>query len=273
MAEATSHTTFFSLPTELRLHVASYVLEEQPIKNEYRNGAYWMDPVYWSVSSRNLSILLVSHQFRKDFTSLAWKKTKFTISNDAARIIGAQSDERLKHVRRLGIRATDTHVQGWDMFPFNRESLHLDELDISIARVPEPDESFIVNRLVHMFRCLQNVQKVRLIYTDGIRDPRAKVNRLIGAMLKEDHYKRYDAVNAPNIESTWWDWSWDSDHSCYIFVAREPKPLMEEEDYMLFIKPKVDEVMGLTVCTPEFRNLNPFCVASENASTYMRQDI
>jgi hypothetical protein len=257
MAGATSHTTFFSLPTELRLQIASYVLEEQSIENRHRSGEYWTDPTYWSASRRDLSILLVCRQFRKDFTQLAWKQTKFLIRNGAVPRVSAQSDERLKHVRKLGIHAADTNVAHWDKFPFNRECLHLDELDITIVRVREVNESVVVNRLVPMFRCLRNVRKVRLLYTGSLNEPRAMGNRLIGAILKKDHYERYDALDAPNIEATWWDWSWSSEQECYVFVAREPKPLMEEEDYMLFIKPKVDEVMGLAVCTFEFSGIIP----------------
>jgi hypothetical protein len=62
--------------------------------------------------------------------------------------------------------------------------------------------------------------------------------------MKEDHYQRYDAPDAPNLEATWWDWCYSPDYSHITFEAQPPRPILPEEEYMLLMKPKVDALMA-----------------------------
>ncbi|KAF1937044.1 hypothetical protein EJ02DRAFT_478225 [Clathrospora elynae] len=234
MTDAATRTTFFSLPTELRLQIAAYALEQEPYDGFIQKEVptLRLDPEY--KSSSNLSIRLVCRQFADDFTRLAFQNTIFVLSCNGTQAVDGQPDARLKDVRKLAIdcdHRTPT-IANWQEFPFNKECLHLDEL--SITNCGDLKITFMVGVL----RRLRNVKRIRFVKHRWI-----ECYRLMGAVLREDHYQRYDAPNAPNLETTWWDWSHNEQENSFIFVAREPKPAMEEQEYMLFIQPKVDEVM------------------------------
>ncbi|KAF1834928.1 hypothetical protein BDW02DRAFT_568618 [Decorospora gaudefroyi] len=40
-----------------------------------------------------------------------------------------------------------------------------------------------------------------------------------------------------------WDWSYDVEKEGFVLVVREPMLVMEEQEYLLLMKPKFDEVM------------------------------
>lgn len=62
--------------------------------------------------------------------------------------------------------------------------------------------------------------------------------------MKEDHFQRYDAPGAPNVEACWWGWQLNSLVDTITFTAQAPRPALLEEDYMLLMKPKVDAMMA-----------------------------
>ncbi|KAH7346940.1 hypothetical protein BKA66DRAFT_478136 [Pyrenochaeta sp. MPI-SDFR-AT-0127] len=251
MTETGPRTTFLSLPTELRLQIAAYALEQWPDAGltmkevrgsnlPRRSGVHsafqCLDPFYRAAS--NLSVLLVCRQFRLDFTRLAFEKTRFILTVHPDQVIADQTDVFLQNVRKLAIRCRWLSLETWGSWPFNVESIYLDELIVA------PIGSFDVSELVRLLRRLRNVKMIKIILdeTSGKTYP-LKYYRLVGAVLKEDHYQRYDAPMAPQLESTWWDWSYNKNENCFLLVAQEPKPIMEEEAYMVLMKPKVDEVM------------------------------
>jgi hypothetical protein len=234
MLEAATRTTFSSLPTELRLHIAAYALEQEPFAGFIHQELPKLCPDLRYKSSFNLSIRLVCRQFWDDFTRLAYQKTRFVLSYKTAQIIGDQPDERLKNVRRLVIDCDHrtSLVTLWQQYPFNRACLQLDELCIMHIQFCD------IALLARVFRQLRNVKLIRFIKHRWF-----ECYRLMGAILREDHHQRYDAPDAPNLGSTWWDWMCNEQEDSFTLVAREPMPLMEEQEYMLFVKPKVDEVM------------------------------
>jgi len=67
-------------------------------------------------------------------------------------------------------------------------------------------------------------------------------NRLIGLVLKTDHQERYDR-DPPVLEKVWWEWEFDDGKETFSFTAKEPKPAMAEEDYMMLVTPLVEELM------------------------------
>lgn len=246
MTEYAPQTTFLSLPTELRLQIAAYALEQSlddgPFKTEPitycdpdsvgpPTHTLSLDPSYTATS--NLSILLVCRQFRDDFRCLALQKTWFLLTVHQGRTIAGQTDELLRNVRKIAISCGyHDSILSWYRFPFNNTCMKLDELTLSMFYLPD------IMELVRLLRRLQNVKVMRILphVLDGVR-------RLFGAILKEDHFQRYDARNAPNLPKTWWEWSYNQEESGYILVAQDPKPVMEEEDYMRFVKPLIDELM------------------------------
>jgi hypothetical protein len=118
--------------------------------------------------------------------------------------------------------------------------MQLDELELVM-----PLHTFANRKaLVGLLRRLRNVKQIKLLFPGQnlAREPLEYIV-FIGELLKEDHHQRYDASNAPNLESTWWNWSCRHDFGWAIFTAQEPKPIMAEEDYMLLMKPKVDYIV------------------------------
>ena len=66
-------------------------------------------------------------------------------------------------------------------------------------------------------------------------------NRLIGLILKTDHYERYDRFPS-NPEKTWWTWKYDELAHTFTLDACEPKAFVGEESYMLQILPLMEEL-------------------------------
>lgn len=254
MVEAGPQPPFFSLPAELRLDIAAYVLEqssstgfvklrsdpdfERRLGMNRRTCGLFLSPHYSAAS--NLSLLLVCRQFRNDFTRLAFQMTLFSLRVNSERKIAAQPHTLLRNVRKLAIRCHSNLLASWHEYAFNTERLHLDELHVVILAGVSPNRPEIVTLL----RRLKYVKCIRFLIPE---DPYYMVtlgyNSLIGALLKEDHYQRYDAPNAPNLESTWWTWRFGPLLQHFTMVAQEPKPVMDEEAYMLLVKPLVDDIM------------------------------
>jgi hypothetical protein len=247
MSDSSARPHFLALPVELRLHIAADALEQQPGSGFSRvdpspgeETRFELDTDYHS--SHNLSIRLVCRQFNIDFTGLALQKTRFVLHNNAALVISTQPEPLLREVRKLVVRCDHNIIARWHEFVFNKDCLHLDELDL----VTPLGNAAECNALVGMFRRLKQVKKVRLPLDRDVKLAKMGCYRLVGAMLKEDHYQRYDAPNAPNLGSSWWSWDFNKEFSWATFVAQEPKPIMAEQEYILLIKPKVDEIMEQT---------------------------
>lgn len=245
MTEAVRQTTFLSLPAEVRVQIAADALQQppdvglifmEPIAGSDQCAGLVLDPGY--ASATNLNLLLVCRQFRNEFTQLAYQKTTFVIRHRAAEVINEQPDGRLKNIRKLVVLYSHVSLLRWREWPFNHQHLHLDELCFSDYQdIPRSD-------IINLLRRLKNVRTIRFVMhsTQSGKD-RLACNSLIGVILKADHYWRYDAPDAPRLESTWWNWTFNQRNNAFTFVAQEPKPIMEEEEYMLFVKPKIDEVM------------------------------
>ncbi|KAL6704880.1 hypothetical protein ACN47E_007563 [Coniothyrium glycines] len=249
---------FSDLPAEIRLEIAAYVVEQSQ-----DTGLFYQDAIEpentgivdmfcdeatvpgWRVDCRyspanNLSLLLVCRQFHADFQNLAYQRTRFVLLQKAVPIIHQQPARVLSNLRRLVLYCDLPTLASWDQYLFNDERLQLDELCIALCVKQRRNEKYPI--LVKLLRTLQNVKAIRFVLHPGWQD-RIDGNALIGAILKEDHYQRYDAPNAPNLETTWWTWSQPTNISDFLFVAQQPKPLMDEQTYMKFAKPKIDEAI------------------------------
>ncbi|KAF1847285.1 uncharacterized protein K460DRAFT_363379 [Cucurbitaria berberidis CBS 394.84] len=248
MTEVAPGTTYFSLPTELRLEIAAYALEQSPDTGLIGKTNQRVPPRRPWIrglclcrnykAAPNLTIRLVCRQFRDDFTSLAFQKTMFTLALDPDEVIADQSDELLRNVRKLSIQCDCALITSWREFPFNRECMKLDELTIGMRDSPNGTE------LVTLLRRLKNVRVLRFILHRELTWMHLSAyNSLFGAILKEDHYQRYDAPNAPNVEATWWQCTFNRRQKSFTLVAQTPKPVMNEGDYMLLMKPLVYQVM------------------------------
>jgi hypothetical protein len=250
MQDPAAKTTFFSLPTELRLKIAGYVLEQKP------NAAFILqklsklslDPGYMDQPKKRLSIRLVCRQFNHDFTRLAFHSTTFIMSCksghqfdkpphvpwELSRIVRNQPDELVRDVRNLVIDCAGhaSPIMLWQQFPFNRACMHLDKLSLLTQG------TFNITAMADIMRQLQNIKMIRFI-----KHRQLECYKLMAIFLGRDHYHRYDAPDAPNVGYTWWDWSYSKEEGSFICTAQDTMPVMEEREYMLFVKPKVDKVM------------------------------
>ncbi|KAI8942268.1 hypothetical protein NX059_000347 [Plenodomus lindquistii] len=245
MSELSTGATLLDLPVELRLQIASYALE-QPRDS----GLVWKQTpgddhgVYHGLlpdenysSASNLGLLLVCRSFYEDFTRLAYGKTTFVLQRDAKGCLDRMPLARSQTIRRLVIPFEQLHAFSTCSFDMKLE-------DLSIV-CPDRSECNL-NTMVDFLRCVDSIKHIRLLFQDNeIKHRHLKqCYSLAGAILKEDHYQRYDAPGAPNIEASWWSWKYDAIMHIFTFTAQPPKPIMEEKAYMELVAPLIEELIG-----------------------------
>jgi hypothetical protein len=232
--QATPRTTFSSLPTELRLQIAEYALEQRGDVGLRESQELRVDPTYNAAS--NLSLILVCRQFRRDFTNIAYQMTKFVFIGPKLQLVHGATDAKLRNLRKIVIDANWSEIDIWQTYPFNKECLTLEEL--CIVAIPNKYE---IVPLISLLERLRNVKQLRFFPCSG--NHRLIYGRLVGAMYKYDHYRRYDAPDAPNLKHIWWEHRFNVCDSSIDLVTCQPEPLMAEEEYMMMMKPKIDELM------------------------------
>lgn len=226
---------FFSLPTELRLHIATYALEQPRDIGIRKSQELRINPKYDAAS--NLSILLVCRQFKQDFTDIAYHMTRFIMVGPKVRVVIQAPAKKLRNLKKAVIAADWSQIETWQVYPFNQKCLVLEELCI-VAMVPS---DHVIGPFTKLLRRLQNVKILRMFPSFG--DYRLIYGRLVGAMYKDDHYHRYDATDAPSIRDTWWEPQFNAQDISFDFATCEAEPPMAEVDYMVMMKPKIDEIM------------------------------
>ncbi|KAH8724235.1 hypothetical protein GQ44DRAFT_283458 [Phaeosphaeriaceae sp. PMI808] len=234
MMNDATQANFFSLPTELRLQIAAYALEQEANIGMLRWQGNRLDNTY--SASEQLSLLLVCRRFQRDFTNLAYQMTTFVFVNKALPVIGDQLNERLKYLRKLTIRCYGSWLplRDWGNYPFDNAAIHLDELCI-VSEHPS------YTALAILMRRLRNVKILRVLPETG--DLGLLYGQLVGAMYKHDHHRRYDAEDAPDLGFTWWKPNLNHKDNTMDFLAQEPGILVAEEEYLAMMKPKIDDLM------------------------------
>ncbi|XPT03446.1 hypothetical protein M3J09_012539 [Ascochyta lentis] len=249
LPSATPPTKFLTLPVELRLRIAEYALEQHPAAGIPHTGLHLPESKHQYRPSENLSLLRVCRQFELDFTSLAYNKTRFTLwtEKDVTCIQGLPL-RKLRSMRKLGFNPSSVRSERWtgtgslDSYFCSLEQLRLDELSIFWSH--KWIQMVDVRSLVLFLRRLRHVKTIKFVLYGKQERNRSDYCALVGAIMKEDHFQRYDALGAPNIEATWWDWNLNTEGDIITFQAQEPRPVLPEEDYMLLMKPKVDALMA-----------------------------
>ena len=235
---------FLKLPAELRLRIAEYALEQRPAAGIPHIGRHLQEYRNDYRPSENLALLLVCRQFNIDFTSLAYNKTRFTLWTDEH---GARMQElpsyKLRSIRKLAYYPNEYDMESWGNFFHNLEQLRLDELVLFCSHTWTVGLSTI-KIMVLFLRRLQHVKRIKFVLYGKMGTNRSAYCSLIGAMMKEDHYQRYDAPGAPKVEATWWDWHLNTHENLITLRAQGPRPVLPEEEYMILMKPKVDALMA-----------------------------
>ncbi|KAF2125977.1 hypothetical protein P153DRAFT_369362 [Dothidotthia symphoricarpi CBS 119687] len=273
MAKKSAQTSFFSLPAELRLQIATYALD-QPVDagfelrsadatqiNHYPQlgpgspiglvglimaGPYSPGGAYSPAA--NLSLLLVCRQFRLEFTELAWRSTTFFLginksTRDKRAMAGGVPEGRLCMLRKVAIYSPPwDDIVRWGQWPFDAECVRLERLSFVMV-IGLSD----IAQFVRLLRRLQNVKQLKFISQSDAEQQakfRNTYNQLIGAIMKEDHYQRYDASGAPHVGDVWWEWSFNDVEKSFLLVAEKPAPVIPEEEYLQFMKPRIDVLMA-----------------------------
>jgi hypothetical protein len=234
LADANMASHILSLPTELRLEIGSYVFQQ--------NG----HPILLDSASSNLQPLLVCRQFHREWTDLAFGLTTFKLCEKTMPNVQQLPDSRLRLIRKVVIAADLSNVDDWKKYPFNKECMRLDELCLCPSSMLGRKDGMV--SLLDLLWRLQHVKKLR-VFSDfsQVKFPEAHFKGaygvLVGSMYKEDHYRRYDAPDAPSAKDLWWEPSMNEPDGSYDFLPCEPVPFMPEDEYLLMMKPKIDKLM------------------------------
>lgn len=126
----------------------------------------------------------------------------------------------------------------------NAFGLRLDKLAIVLHQTSHHYLFDFTADMAKLLRRLQGVQSLVFVRNQAYVKGAFKTwcNRLIGIILKMDHYERYDA-RPPNPEQTWWVWEFDEHAEIFRLDARPSKEMVEEETYMQQIRPLVEQLM------------------------------
>lgn len=239
-----SSSLFLDLPTELHLRIAGFALEQHPAVG-IPHTRYSLPERDDYRPSENLGLLLVCRRFNSDFAQLAFNKTRIPIWTKRQRDSLQQlPSHKLGSVRTIVDRAPSGEITAWGSYCYGLQQLNLDELVILCNKF-----FFVSSRdaveVAALLRRLLNVKIVKFVmYDDWTGNKRSNYCRLVGAIMKEDHFQRYDAPGAPNIEARWWDWHLSPLAETMTFTAQNPRPHLPEEKYMLLMKPKIDAMMA-----------------------------
>ncbi|KAF2448112.1 hypothetical protein P171DRAFT_481205 [Karstenula rhodostoma CBS 690.94] len=272
MTIARPNAFLLSLPVELRLQILEYVIDGaanaglkyptvpatvRPESNRTFQGLI-LDLGYYA--SANLNVLLVCRQLRNELTKAAFQRTVFVIRDPY--YVNAKYFRNLQRIQLDSLRRVMLVFQAYRLsqltswrWPFNLEGLHLDSLTIALQSATQHtvggvlSEDYLANStrdVVGLLRRLEHVNRFKIVQNAAFTTQRFQswYNQVIGLVLKEDHYQRYDAPDAPQIEATWWDWHFDAAEKSFEFIARPAKPVVPEPDYIEMVAPLVARLMS-----------------------------
>ncbi|KAF1968479.1 hypothetical protein BU23DRAFT_480335 [Bimuria novae-zelandiae CBS 107.79] len=249
---------FLSLPTELRLHILDYVYDQGPhagftlsvVPIKENRGSHRtftgliLDCKYSPAAI--LNVRLACRCLRDESTRMAFQRTAFVVRGHYE--LSATRLRSLQHSQLLNLRNLILVLEPYRLglitswrYPFNTANLRLDALTITFTPTsshdPSTPDDFAVHNTVEIVGLLRRLENVKcLSFVQNATFPQKSFqtwyHKLVGLLLKEDHYQRYDAPGAPHIEATWWDWNYNSDEKLFEFVARPAKPIFPEPEYM-----------------------------------------
>jgi hypothetical protein len=232
MANTTTH--ILSLPAELRLEIGAHV---------FRQTGH---PILLDTASSNLRPLLVCRQFHREFRDLAYQLTTYTLRDKTMQNIQDLPDSQLRCIRTVVVAAEISKLDDWQMHPFNKQCLHLDELCLQPTSILGRKNG--MTNLIDLLWRLEHVKELRVFPNfEHLNFPEVHFKGvygvLVGSMYKEDHYRRYDAPGVLAAKHLWWEPHLNMEDFSYDFVPREPIPVMPEDSYLLLMKPKIDKLM------------------------------
>lgn len=257
----TTGPSLSSLPAEIRMAIFEYTFQDNAEKAGFRNhhvpGGIIMDDNY--LASKNLGLLLACRQFYEDASLIAMRKTPFTVSNLFSQVpdrLDVLHPKQQTAIRHIAFTADSRHFRrfaAWKTHAFGMSNLSLDTLTVVLHQSTPWHYLFdFTYDLVQLLRTLRNVK--RLIFVRNAARVKGSFktwyNRLVGLIMKIDHQERYERPE-PQLESTWWDWSFDELAQRICLDARPSKEWVAEETYLESILPHM-EALRLSIESEEY---------------------
>ncbi|CBX97523.1 hypothetical protein IAQ61_007068 [Plenodomus lingam] len=250
MSQLATMVTFLDLPVELRLQIAAYVLEQPRHAGLVWKGTtadvykgFVPDTAYHSAP--NLNLLLVCHSFRNDCSRLAYERTTFFPGSNVNEHICRCPPARLQDLRKLIVpfEPFEALIRQSPSNFFANDSLRLERL--TVIHFDGWNAKTHTKVMVDFMRRVENIRSIIITLRDDnvVHKHRKQCCALVGAILKEDHFQRYDAQDAPKLEKTWWTWSYNHHLQTFNFTAQSAKTVMEEEAYMNDVAPLIQSLM------------------------------
>jgi hypothetical protein len=252
----TSHNhnppTILTIPTEIRSQIFQYVLDHNfsltGLSTHPETGNTIVDHTYSAAAL--LSPLLASKQLYLEGRINALKSTHFLLTNlyiNVSERLARLSAKQLEALRSIVLVADSRHFRGmraWGDYTFGNSALRLETLTIVLHQTSHHYLFDFTTDIAQLLRRLQGVRRLVFVRNGAYVKGAFKTwcNRLIGIIMKFDHYERYDA-QPPNPEQTWWVWQFDETAETFCLNARPSKEMVDEETYMQQIKPLVEQLM------------------------------
>ena len=242
--------TLLTLPAEIRNAIFQHIFNDEILRDGFfahnENGGIIMDPSYRA--SDYLRPFSACKQLYADGNTMAWNRISF-ISNsrfgDVRGRLCMLNPHKMTTVRNLAFVADAHHFRDlvqWNHDPFGLTGLQLDTLTIILHSPGGWHYLFdFTAGIVSLLRRLQNVKRIVFVRNGALVKGgfRTWYNRLIGLIMKVDHFQRYDRIPS-SPEGTWWSWEYEEVAQTIGLKACPPRPLMGEEPYMLMMKPLME---------------------------------
>lgn len=243
--------SLLTLPSELRTSILEYVFTPNSSNTGLifdSESACTADHSYSTVTL--LSPLLACKQFYHDARLLALIHTHFLVANlyiNVPERLSRLSSKQLSALRSVAIIADTRHFRNlktWDSHAFSNSTLNLDTLTIILHQSSHHYLFDFTADVAKLLRRLQGVKRLTFVRNHAYVKGAFKTwcNRLIGLIMKIDHYERYDAQPL-SVETTWWTWTFNNEAEIFTLDALPSKAIVEEEAYMQQIKPLMEELM------------------------------
>lgn len=242
-----------SLPSEIRAAILDYVFDGDEHANGLTiasdgSGKAMTDHDY--SAARILAPLLVCRQLYCDGSLLAFGRTHFSVTNLYIRIpdrLAQLHPKQIEALRSISMTVDKRHfrdLRSWGSHAFACPGLSLESLTIVLHQSSQHYLFDFTADVVNLLRQLQSVQSLAFVRNRAHVKGNFKTwcNRLVGLIMKTDHYERYD-VQPPNPEQTWWTWKFDDACETFRLKACPSKAMVDEETYMQQIKPLMQELM------------------------------
>ena len=248
-----------ALPAEIRLHIFEYVFSRNLAADGFKNqgvaGGICLNEDYHA--NEYLQPLLACRQMYADGHLLAMQRTSFVARNlffDIPQRLSLLHDRQVASLRSIAFVADARHFRkllDWGEHPFEVPALRLDTLTVVLHRSSFWHYLFdFTADLVKLLRRLEGVRRLVFVRNHARVKGSFKTwyNRLVGLMMKVDHYERYvrgggDGGDSPvNQEKTWWRWSFDEVAQSFCLEAAPSKPWVDEETYLQQMLPLMEEL-------------------------------